>query len=92
MDHLNKKPTFLENVNMMLSDTINCINIDPNKVIPSKRNQRLHPKTAGKKWPGQTIPRQPIIDRCIERYRRLAIRDKRKFLTWYKKQNFPKQK
>ncbi len=30
MDQLNKKPTFLENVDMMLNDTINRINIDPN--------------------------------------------------------------
>ena len=26
----NIKPTFLQNVDMMLNDTINCINIDPN--------------------------------------------------------------
>ena len=30
MDQLNKKPTFLENVDMMLNDTINRIKIDPN--------------------------------------------------------------
>ena len=30
MDQLNKKPTFLENVDMMVNDTIDRINIDPN--------------------------------------------------------------
>ena len=40
MDNLNKRPTFLENVDMMVNDTIERINIDPNisKILKTCRS------------------------------------------------------
>ena len=40
MNQLNKKPTFLENVDMMVNDTIERINIDPNisKILKTCRS------------------------------------------------------
>ena len=40
MSFNNTKPSFLENVDMIINDTINCINIDPNiaKIIKTCRS------------------------------------------------------
>ena len=40
MNQLNKKPTFLENVDMMVSETINAIDVDPNiaKILQTCRS------------------------------------------------------
>ena len=40
MPQINKKPSFLENVGMMVDDTINHINIDPNiaKILKTCRS------------------------------------------------------
>ena len=40
MTELDKKPTFLENVEMMVNDTIDCIKIDPNisKILKTCRS------------------------------------------------------
>ena len=40
MSHFNKKPTFLENVSMMIDDTIDHIKIDPNisKILKTCRS------------------------------------------------------
>ena len=40
MSQINKKPSFLENVGMMVDDTINHINIDPNiaKILKTCRS------------------------------------------------------
>ena len=38
----NYKPTFLENVDMMVNDTINCVKIDPN-ISPNDAPESLDP-------------------------------------------------
>ena len=40
MDELDKKPTFLENVEMMVNDTIDCIKVDSNisKILKTCRS------------------------------------------------------
>ena len=53
-----------------------CIGVDYKKVMSAKSDKV-------KKTKFMTMDRQPIIDRCIERYRRLAVRQRRKFVTWY---------
>ena len=59
---------------------------DYKKVKPNKTDLKANPKLLK---PGMSINRQIIINRCIERYRRLAIKDKVKFLKWYKMNQKP---
>jgi len=67
-------------LNRVISDRLRdlCphIGIDYNKVMSAKSSEAKRTKS-------MTIDRQQIIDRCIERYRRLALRQHKKFLNWY---------
>ena len=59
-----------------LGDLCGCIGVDYKKVMPAKSSKVKRTKY-------MTIDRQQIVDRCIERYRRLAVKQRNKFLTWY---------
>ena len=59
-----------------LQDLCACIGVNYNKVLPAKSSKAKRTKS-------MTIDRQQIIDRCIERYRRLAGKQRGKFLSWY---------
>ena len=67
-------------LNRVVSDKLRnlcaCIGVDYNKVMPAKSSKAKRTKF-------QTKDRQPIINQCIERYRRLALRQRGKFLSWY---------
>ena len=59
-----------------LQDLCACIGVKYNKVMLAKTSKAKRTKS-------MTMARQQIMDRCIERYRRLAVNQHRKFLTWY---------
>ena len=59
-----------------LGDLCGCIRVKYKNVMPAKSSKVKLTKS-------MTIDRQQIVDRCIERYRRLAVKQKRKFLNWY---------
>tara|TARA_R110000824_G_scaffold171937_2_gene349620 strand:- start:113 stop:640 length:528 start_codon:yes stop_codon:yes gene_type:complete len=71
-------------LNRIVSDKLSAlcsyINVKYENVMAAKNSKVKRTKS-------MTIDRQQIIDRCIERYRRLAIKQKRTFLTWYE-QNY----
>ena len=70
-------------LNRVVSDKLQnlctCIGVDYNKVMPAKSDKDY----GTKRTKFQTMDRQPIINQCIERYRRLALRQNKKFLNWY---------
>jgi len=59
-----------------LPDLCQHVKINYKHVMPAKSSKVKMTKF-------MTIDRQKIIDRCIERYRRLVVRKSRKFLAWY---------
>ena len=82
---LKKDPNY-NSLNRIVSDHLDVlcayISINYANIEPSKSETK-----SGVKSKQNLIPRQPIIDRCIERYRRLAVNNKRKFLAWWKLQH-----
>lgn len=70
-------------INDLLPILCAYIKQDYKKVKPSNTDLKRNPKLLK---PEMTITRQIIINQCIERYRRLVMRDKKKFITWYNSQ------
>jgi|TARA_B100000315_G_C14456391_1_gene531599 hypothetical protein len=67
-------------LNRVVSDKLQnlcaCIGVKYNNVMLAKSSK-------AKRTISMTMDRQQIIDRCIERYRRLAVRQNKKFVNWY---------
>ncbi len=81
---LKRDPNY-SSLNRIVSDHLDVLcsylNFNYANIEPSKSEIK-----SGVKRKPNLLPRQPIIDRCIERYRRLVLNNKKKFLIWWKLQ------
>ena len=87
MDERIQKKDINISINNIIDDELPVLcaylGVDYNKVTPNKTLLKRNPKLLE---PEMTIDRQVIINRCLERYRRLAVRQRKVFQDWYSKQ------
>lgn len=87
MDERIQKKDINISINNIIDDELPVLcaylGVDYNKVTPNKTLLKKNPKLLK---PEMVIERQTIINRCLERYRRLAVRQRKVFQDWYNKQ------